>query len=128
MSCALESRVARGTAKAILPNFRTATRQHVLEEPREEHVHRERDAPCLVGARERVPERDAIVRAALQPVVGEGNVVDVAREIARRVRPAADRLPLTVQDVFHTRGSTAPVRPARATASRMFARKMGDRA
>ena len=90
VSGTLEIRATGGTEETIVPDFGEATWQHVLEEARDERVHRERHAPGLVGARVGVAEGDATMREGFEPVIGEGHVIDVAREIARRVRSAPD--------------------------------------
>jgi len=53
---------------------------------------RERYAPGLVGTRVGVAEGDATVCEGFQPVIGERDVIDIARKIARRVLPAPDLL------------------------------------
>ena len=92
MSCAREIRATGGTEEPVIADFREAPREHVFEKALDERVHRERQPSGLVGARVRVAEGDATVREGFDPVIGEGDVIDVAREIARRVRSAPDLL------------------------------------
>ena len=92
VSRARKIRASGGAEEAIGPDFGEALREHVLEEARDERVHRERDAPGLVGARVGVAEGDAPVCERFESVIGEGHVIDVPREIARRVRSAPDLL------------------------------------
>jgi len=91
VSGALETRAARGTEEAVVPNLGEAAREHVLEEAREERVRGEREASRLVGARVGVAEGDASVGEVFESVIGERDVVDVTREIARGVLAVAAR-------------------------------------
>ncbi len=89
VSGALEIRATGGPEEPVVADLGEAPREHVFEKAREERVHRERQPSGLVGARVGVAEGDATVREGFDPVMGEGHVIDVAREIARRVRSAA---------------------------------------
>ena len=88
----LEIGTAGGTQEPVVADLGKAPWENMLEESREERVHRERHAPRLLGARVGVAEGDAAVGKPFQPVVGERDVIDIAREVVRRVCAAADRL------------------------------------
>ena len=92
VSGALEIRAARGTQEAIVPDLGEATGEDVLEESRDERVHREGETSGLVRARVGVAEGDPALVESVQAVVGERDAVDVAREIERGLLAAADRL------------------------------------
>lgn len=81
-----------GTQQPIVADLGEAPRQGVLEEPRDECVHRKRQAPRLVRARVNVAEGDAAVLEPLQSMIGERDVIDVARELSVGLRAPADLL------------------------------------
>lgn len=83
---------ASGTQETVVADLGEAAREHVLEKARNERVHRERHAPCLLGARMGVAKRDAGVLEPFERMVAEGDAIDVAREIARGVVTAPDLL------------------------------------
>ena len=84
VSCARKIRATGGTEEPVVADLGEAPREHVFEKARDERVHRERQPSGLVRARVGVAEGDAPVREGFEPVIGEGDVIDVAREIARR--------------------------------------------
>lgn len=92
LASALEILAAARTQEAVPPDFREAARQHVLEKPGEERVDREGDRSRLVSAPMRVPEGDTAVGEALEPLIREGDAIDIAREIEHRVVARADLL------------------------------------
>ncbi len=89
VSRALKRRAAGRTQETIIPDLGEAPREHVFEKTRDECVHRKRQPSGLLGARVRIAKRDATVREGFDPVIGEGDVIDIAGERARRVRSAA---------------------------------------
>ena len=88
----LEIRPRGGTREPIVADLGKAPQQDVVEEARDERVHWERDAARLLRARVRVAEGDAPVRERLQALIGERDVMDVAREMADRLRAPTDLL------------------------------------
>ena len=92
VSRAFQRRAAGRTQESVGPDFGESAREYVFENARDECVHGERDAPTLVGARMRIAEGDAPVGEGFELVIGEGDVTDVPREIARRVLAAPDLL------------------------------------
>ena len=92
VSGVLEIRATGGTEEPVVADLGEAPRKHVFENARDERVHRERQPSGLVRARVGVAEGDATVREGLNSMIGEGDVIDIAGEIARRVLPAPDLL------------------------------------
>ena len=123
-SGALGIGAAGGTQEAIGADLGEAAWEDVLEESREEHGHREGEPPGLVGASVGVVEDGPPVLEAFEPVGGERDTIDVAREIARGVFAAADRLDMDRPGPLPAWGSTSRSTPARTSAARIFARKI----
>jgi hypothetical protein len=85
--------VAAGRAqKAVVADLGEAAREDVLEEPCDELLGRQRQAPGLAGAAVGVAEGDAAVFEALDTVVGQGDTIDVAREVEGGLFAGADLL------------------------------------
>lgn len=92
MTSPLEIGPAAGAQEAIVADLGEAAREDVLEEARDEDVDREGQAAGWVSARVRVGEGDAAMREAFETLVGEGDAIDIAREIEGGVLAAPDGL------------------------------------
>jgi len=77
----LEVPAATGAHEPVGADLGEAAGEDVLEEAGEEGLHRDGEAPGLMSAGVGVAEGDMAVGEALQALVGEGDAVDVAREI-----------------------------------------------
>jgi len=81
-----------GAQEAVPADLREPARQDVLEKAREKTVNRQRHGARLAGGRVRVPKGDAPVGEAGEPLIGQPDAIDVAREIERRLCARADLL------------------------------------
>ncbi len=89
---ALEITAATGTQETVRADLGEAPGKYVLEEASDEDLCRQALTPCLLGARVRVAEGDALVLKPLEPIVRKGHAVDVPREIERGLLTGADLL------------------------------------
>lgn len=78
LASTIEIVTAAGTQEAVPPDLREPARQHVLEKSGKERVNREADGSRLLRARLGVPEGDAPAGEACEPLIGEGDAIDVA--------------------------------------------------
>lgn len=92
MPRAFETGLAAWAEQAIRADFGEAAREHVLEESSEEGLDGKRDTPGITGAGVRVAESDAVLLEVLDAVVGEGDAIDVTREVEQGVLTRADLL------------------------------------
>jgi hypothetical protein len=83
LSCALEVGLPAGAEEAVGTDLGEAAGEDVLNKAVEEGADGEGEAPRLVGAGVGVADGDAVVRQALEALVGEGDAIDVAGEVTR---------------------------------------------
>ena len=103
MAGALEALAGGGAKEAVVADLGESAGKDVLEEAGDEVLDRERHAAGLVGSGVGVAESDPAVLEAFDAVVGEGDAVDVAREVEGGALAVADLL-----DVDNPRGVPVP--------------------
>jgi hypothetical protein len=81
-----------GAEEAVGADLREAHGQDVLAEAGEEGVNRQDEATGLTGARADVAEGDSFAVEGLEAVVGQGDAMDVARQVLGGVVAVAGML------------------------------------
>jgi len=92
MAGALEVLAGGGAEETVVADLGEAAGKDVLEEAGDEVLDEESHAAALVGSGVGVAESDPAVLEAFDAVVGEGDAVDVAREVEGRALAVADLL------------------------------------
>src|SRR5581483_9101643 len=87
----LEIRAPTRTQESVPADLCEGPWQHVREKAREKAVDGQGERACGMRPSVRILKCDAAVRKALQAAIREGDAIDIARQVQRRVLARPDR-------------------------------------